>query len=354
MNTKAIHSVRSTLPMDQKKDVMRTGRYLGNGVFIGAIGGLVSTLVMDLVLMGALVAAELDALTTFSMVGDTVARFVSLLGLDMAGGVPFGVATIHVVGPIIGAVFGAVVTRVDALHVDTRKKSIVLAVLYIEVASQPLLVMTPILLGTSTTTTLLWFGGSFIMHLIWGTVLGLVVSKGLVETDNREHSAPIERKNNVWWKGTHGEWYVVAQLILMVLVFAGPRTGFGLPTWIFPYTLLGSIGGAILLVAGTVLLIAGIFKLGANLTPVPYPKENATLVETGPYQVVRHPMYSGGILIAFGWAFWVHGWLTLVYAILLFVFFDVKSRREEQWLKEKFSGYGAYQKRVHKLIPFIY
>ena len=155
-----------------------------------------------------------------------------------------------------------------------------------------------------------------------------------------------------WWKGTRGEWYVVGQIALMVLVFLGPQTWSGLPGWTF-YPQLCSIIGSVLLVVGGILLFAGIFKLGANLTAMPYPKEQGTLIETGPYQCVRHPMY-GGILIPFGWALWVQGWLTLAYAIILLIFFDIKSRREERWLKEKFSGYVAYQKRVRKLIPFVY
>jgi protein-S-isoprenylcysteine O-methyltransferase Ste14 len=96
------------------------------------------------------------------------------------------------------------------------------------------------------------------------------------------------------------------------------------------------------------------FKLGPNLTPLPYPKDETTLLQTGPYRIVRHPIYSGAILMAFGWAFWVQGWLTIVYAMILLLFFDIKARREEQWLKEKLSGYSSYQKRVRKLIPFIY
>ena len=65
-------------------------------------------------------------------------------------------------------------------------------------------------------------------------------------------------------------------------------------------------------------------------------------------------MYGGGILMALGRAFLAHGWLTISHALILLAFFDVKARREEQWLKEKFPGYVAYQKRVCKLIPFIY
>lgn len=157
-----------------------------------------------------------------------------------------------------------------------------------------------------------------------------------------------------WWKGARGEWYVVAQVVLLALVVLGPRTWSGSPMWISPYLQLSSVIGGVLLLLGGLLVVAGIFRLGANITAVPYPKEQATLIETGPYRLVRHPMYSGAILMAFGWGFWVHGWLTIGYAVILLVFFDIKVRREELWLKEKFPGYRAYQKRVHKLIPLIY
>ena len=157
-----------------------------------------------------------------------------------------------------------------------------------------------------------------------------------------------------WWKGKHGEWYVVAQIALIVLVFFGPRNIPVWPSWAAPFTWLSSIGGGTILLAGILLLAIAIFRLGSNLTPVPYPKDEGTLIETGPYRLVRHPMYCGGILIAFGWGLLIHGWITLGYAIIMLVFFDVKSRREEKWLNAKFSSYGDYQKRVRKLIPFVY
>ncbi len=157
-----------------------------------------------------------------------------------------------------------------------------------------------------------------------------------------------------WWKGTRGEWYVVAQAILAVLVIFGPRTYGEWTAWVHPYAQISSIAGGILFLIGGFLFVAGMLKLGPNLTAVPFPKAQATLVETGPYGFVRHPMYSGAAMLALGWALWVQGWLTIGYAIILFLFFDVKSRREEQWLKEKFSGYESYRRRVRKLIPFIY
>jgi protein-S-isoprenylcysteine O-methyltransferase Ste14 len=112
--------------------------------------------------------------------------------------------------------------------------------------------------------------------------------------------------------------------------------------------------GIALIVLGGAFLLAGIIRLGPNLTPLPYPKDRATLVETGAYRWARHPMYGGGILVAFGWALVVRGGLTLGYAIVLLIFADIKSRREERWLRERFAGYAAYARRVKKLVPFVY
>ncbi len=157
-----------------------------------------------------------------------------------------------------------------------------------------------------------------------------------------------------WWQGKRGEWYVVIQVILFLVVLLAPRTLPGLPAWSSPLNWIGFIGGAILVFTGGLLSLAGVLRLGSSLTAVPYPKEDATMVDSGPYRLVRHPIYSGIILAAFGWALFVNGWLTLVYALILFIFFDIKSRREERWLSQKYQNYPVYQKRVHKLIPFVY
>jgi protein-S-isoprenylcysteine O-methyltransferase Ste14 len=87
---------------------------------------------------------------------------------------------------------------------------------------------------------------------------------------------------------------------------------------------------------------------------LPRPKEKARLVVTGAYRLVRHPIYSGIFFAALGWGLCLHSWLVIGYALLLFLVLDLKARREEQWLLEKFPEYAAYQKRVARLIPFIY
>jgi len=157
-----------------------------------------------------------------------------------------------------------------------------------------------------------------------------------------------------WWKNTRGEWYVIIQIGLFALIALGP-------TWLdIRLDLPGGVRAAALVIggvlagAGLLLALAGLLALGPNLSALPHPKDDAELVESGPYRLVRHPIYSGVILGAIGWALLNASLLTLIYAVLLFVFFDIKSRCEERWLRRKFAGYAAYQARVSKLLPFIY
>ena len=148
--------------------------------------------------------------------------------------------------------------------------------------------------------------------------------------------------------------YLVVQAALFALLLFGPRTMHGMNEWVPPLALSGSVAGCVLIIAGFVLAVAGVVYLGRNLTPLPAPKKSSTLVVSGVYRLVRHPIYSGILCMAFGWGLWVHSWLTLGYASILFIFFDVKSGYEELLLLQKFPEYAEYRSRVKKLFPFIY
>ncbi len=147
---------------------------------------------------------------------------------------------------------------------------------------------------------------------------------------------------------------MIVQAILMLMVLVGPRTVPGGPAWSLPFAPQRQAIGAILVVGGGAFFLAALLRLGSALTPLPYPKEGASLVQTGPFSLVRHPIYSGGLIrvlrdCADG--------LRVAHVRLLaalFVLLDIKSRREERWLSQKFPDYAAYQRRVRKLIPFLY
>lgn len=157
-----------------------------------------------------------------------------------------------------------------------------------------------------------------------------------------------------WWKGARGEWFVAAQLVLITLVAVGPRSIGGVLGGPWPFPNVARAVAVVLWAGGGALLAAAIASVGRALTPLPYPREAAPLAQTGPYAIVRHPMYSGGLAVCLGWALHVQSVLTLVYVGVLFVVLDLKSRREERWLTAKFPAYAGYRRRVRKLIPFLY
>ena len=167
---------------------------------------------------------------------------------------------------------------------------------------------------------------------------------------NLEKVLTTTEKDNRWWQGKRGEWYVIIQALIFLLLIFGPgaasQTGSARP--------ITSAGGALLLLAGLILAVAGTYNLGKNLTPLPFPKDNAEFIASGAYRLVRHPIYGGIAIMAFGWSLWLHNWLKLIYAVLLFVFFIVKSHREEAWLMVKFPAYAVYKKSVRRLIPYLF
>jgi hypothetical protein len=153
---------------------------LKRGITWGLIGGLAGTIAMDLVQMGALSALGLPAGTCYSTIGSTAAHFFSLLGIKLPGGAMLGAVTYHLLGPVLSAIYGLAVSQIGALQGTTLKKNVVYAVLYAEVVSQLILTTMPILLKMPASETVLWFAGSFVMHLTWGVVLGFVLHYGLL------------------------------------------------------------------------------------------------------------------------------------------------------------------------------
>ncbi len=154
--------------------------------------------------------------------------------------------------------------------------------------------------------------------------------------------------------GQRGEWYVVAQFILFGLIFISPFAFSGPGRWPSPWSALALAAGLVLGLAGGLLALAGVFTLGPNLTAVPYPKEDAVLVEKGVYCLVRHPIYAGILFGALGWGLLTNSLSALLLVLILLLLFDIKARREEAWLREKYANYTDYQRQVKKLIPFVY
>ncbi len=154
--------------------------------------------------------------------------------------------------------------------------------------------------------------------------------------------------------GSRGEWWVVAQFVLVpLLLLMMWLVPFG-RDWPAPLSWLGRIAGLLLLAGSAWLLVSGILHLGRNITPNPKPIAGGQLVQDGAYAVVRHPIYAGIILGFLAVALFFNSLIGVFGTVVELVFFDQKSRREEAWLAETYAGYADYKRRTRKLIPFIY
>ena len=151
--------------------------------------------------------------------------------------------------------------------------------------------------------------------------------------------------------GRRGEGWFLLQVVLFGAIAVSGAAG---PAWGGWQVAVGMAAGVVLIGCGGVLSLRGLLNLRENLTPFPKPLDNAQLVETGAYRLVRHPIYGGLILGALGWGLLRASPLTLLGALALAVFFDLKSRREEIWLSESYADYPAYRSRTRRLLPWIY
>jgi len=112
--------------------------------------------------------------------------------------------------------------------------------------------------------------------------------------------------------------------------------------------------GALLVFGGGLLLALAGRALGSGFTPFPKPAEGGELVEDGPYAYVRHPVYSGGLLVAAGISLALSPW-SLVATAVLAVVWALKASVEERFLRERYPAYEEYCSRTrYRLIPLVY
>ncbi len=122
-----------------------------------------------------------------------------------------------------------------------------------------------------------------------------------------------------------------------------------MPLWL-------QVAGAIIL-AGSFTLIYQAFRENSYLTPTVRIQEERghTVVSTGLYRYIRHPMYAGCHLFFIGMPLLLGSLLGLVLAPILIGLFFRRAVLEERVLKKELPGYEAYMVEVsHRFIPYVW
>jgi protein-S-isoprenylcysteine O-methyltransferase Ste14 len=112
--------------------------------------------------------------------------------------------------------------------------------------------------------------------------------------------------------------------------------------------------GLVLFAAGLAFAIWARVHIGRNWGTPMTQKEEPELVTSGPYRLVRHPIYSGILVGGIGTAFAI-SWLWLVAVGLAAAFFIYSATVEERYLTEQFpDAYPAYKSSSKMLVPFVF
>lgn len=118
-----------------------------------------------------------------------------------------------------------------------------------------------------------------------------------------------------------------------------------------------SISGGVFSILGFAIVVAAIFQ---NAFAVPtvedQTEQGQTLVDTGLYGIVRHPLYLGILPFVAGLALWFGSYAATIAGVIIFLIFVIaRIIVEEKSLKKTLPGYTEYMKKVrYRLIPFIW
>lgn len=161
-------------------------------------------------------------------------------------------------------------------------------------------------------------------------------------------------RNNKWWQGTS---FRLAIIIFVILTFHVPVFGHHFLNTSSGISYLNPIiesFGVVLCALGIALAIWARVYLGRNWGMPMTLREKPELITTGPYSVIRHPIYTGILLAVLGSAF-SSSIVWLIPFVLIAIYFIYSLRIEEKDMMQQFpKEYGQYKKRTKALIPFVY
>ncbi len=191
------------------------------------------------------------------------------------------------------------------------------------------------------------FTGQFVI-LCWITFLVYWIAKASQVKRN------IERRSLWWWR--------IPPFAMLTLIYVSLKSGGRLSEYLvvilWPSASNNFIVGVvadIVSLTGLIITLWARMTLGRNWNTGVTFKENHELVKHGPYSFVRHPIYSGLLLMFLSMAIWYGRVAGFAFFASCFVAYWVKAINEENLMMQHFPNeYPEYKKNVKALIPFVF
>jgi protein-S-isoprenylcysteine O-methyltransferase Ste14 len=199
--------------------------------------------------------------------------------------------------------------------------------------------------------TLAWFAGWMFLVLFFGFYLAVTIwlfrhNPGLLQERMRLRTSDQQG----WDKLLFPLLMVLSFAWLMFMAFDAVRFHWSfMPVWL-------QFIGAIVLVCSFCLLFLT-FRENAYLSPVVRIQEERghTVVSSGPYHYVRHPMYAAILVFVVGASLLLGSWYGILFGLVLVVMLARRAVQEERMLRAELRDYAAYMAQVnYRLIPYIW
>ena len=152
-------------------------------------------------------------------------------------------------------------------------------------------------------------------------------------------------------------WLFVGFLILvqavLVLIFRRWLAVHGRNV-VWPHTITTNILADLAAIGGLILVIQSHRALGRNWSYQVVIQEKHELIQRGPYAYIRHPLYSGLLLMFTGMALYCGRKVCIVVFLYCLFGFYFRAQLEERLLEKTFPAYSEYKRRTKALIPFVW
>jgi len=150
-----------------------------------------------------------------------------------------------------------------------------------------------------------------------------------------------------------GRLFYLGLTVLVVMLLKGGFLKFHLDRPVLLHNLATGILADLFVFLGLGIAIWARVTLGGNWSSRVTLKEGHELIQRGPYRLIRHPIYSGLLLMVLGTAILVGRSGGFFALLVCFGGFWVKARQEELLLTKHLPGYPEYMARTKALVPFV-
>lgn len=141
--------------------------------------------------------------------------------------------------------------------------------------------------------------------------------------------------------------YVIAQFVLLADLLVSPAS---VDCWGSLHDAFAILGLILFTFGAAVVFIAG-FGMGKSLTAIPLPRESGHLVVTGLFKWLRHPIYTGLLMLGLGVVLVNGYWPQAIIWFVLSLVLARKSRFEEHFLLQKYPEYAEYMRVTGGFLP---